>query len=194
MQRSSEPKTVRLFAAVSLPESWISALSALQRKLMRRFPSGVRWMLPENLHATVRFIGSFKQESVGELVRSWGSRPLTGSLPTLQLTRCGCFPNQGPERILWAGAEVASGSWRTLEEHVDATLAPFGITPSQEDLVIHITLGRARDAEALRGARELLSAVAIPPEQLTVCAVDLFSSEPTEGGSRYSKLASMRAP
>lgn len=194
MQQSSEPKTVRLFAAVSLPESWISALSALQRKLMRRFPSGVRWVLPENLHATVRFIGSFKQESVGELVRSWGSRPLTGSLPVLQLTRCGCFPKEGSERIIWAGAEVVSGSWRTLEEHVDAVLAPFGITASQEDLVIHITLCRAKDTEALRGARELLSAIASPPERLTVRAVDLFSSEPGAGGSRYAKLASMQAP
>ncbi len=194
MQQSSEPKTVRLFAAVSLPESWVSALAAGQRKLMRRFPGGVRWVLPENLHATVRFIGSFDRESVSELVRSWGSRPLTGSLPTLQLTRCGCFPKEGPERIIWAGAEVVSGSWRTLEGHVDATLAPFGITPSQEDLVIHITLGRAKDTEALRGARELLSAVASPPERLTVRAVDLFSSEPAESGSRYCKLASMQAP
>lgn len=194
MPQTRDQKIARLFSAISLPTDWAHVLGQAQRAISKRFPSGVRWIPPENLHATVRFIGNLPTERAQDLIQFWGTVQLPKELPILTLTSCGCFPSEGPERILWAGAEASSGSWTALVEYIDAALSTFGLTAPVEEPVIHITIGRVRNPEAVRGARELLSRMALSAAPLPVQSVGLFASEPGDSGPRYTLVASMQPP
>lgn len=191
MPLARDKKIARLFSAISLPPTWTNVLGQAQHEIAKRFPSGVRWTPLENLHATVRFIGNVPGELAHDLIQYWETVQLPGNLPVLILTSCGCFPSDGPERILWAGAEASVGSWKDLVEYIDAALSTFGLPAPVEEPVIHITLGRARNPEAVRGARELLSRMALSAEPLPVQSVGLFASESSDSGSRYTQVASM---
>lgn len=185
MRAVHDPQSIKLFSAVSVGVRWHSSLLYAQRELLSRYPTGVRWSPAENLHMTVRFIGNVPQATAHEVIQLWSSLSLPLPLPTLQLEGLGCFPLDGPERVLWAGVRVHSGAWGELVQRVDATLASAGIVLSTSDPILHVTLGRVRDPTAVRGIRQVLSQLDMSAEPLRVDTVGLFRSLQGPKGSEY---------
>ena len=51
-------ETIRAFIAIPLPGPVLDELTALQHRLERRVPSrSVRWVRPEGIHLTLKFLG-----------------------------------------------------------------------------------------------------------------------------------------
>ena len=181
---------MRLFCAVTPPPGWIKILGELRSLLEKRQGNSVRWVDPGLSHLTVRFIGEVDDAKAHDLMSVWPTITLPPDPLVLELTACGCFPEQGPERVLWAGAEARTGSWRSLVQYADAILANLGLTWPESEPVAHITIGRVRRPGEVWGIREELAAIALHSEPFTVHSMGLFSSAPTPSGSRYSLLAS----
>jgi len=186
---------MRLFCAVTPPPRWIELVRQVQRELKPLYGDAVRWVDPPLAHLTVRFIGEIGEAEVQNLVTLWGSLILPPQPVVLELTTCGCFPEEGPERVLWMGAEARSGSWSTLVSYVDTVLSRVGITPSEINPVAHLTIGRVKVPGKVRGLRELLSRISLTEAPLVVPSIELFRSTPTPRGSHYALLAStFKAP
>ena len=171
----------RLFVGVDLP--------ALVREALHRLQFGVRsarWVAPENLHLTLRFIGDVdgrQAQDIHDALTALNARSFT-----IELRDAGCFgPGKRP-RALWAGV-APSRELDELKLRVDGLLARAGVPPDSRKYSPHITLARLRNGAAREiGARiaEISPAVAGTFE---VEELILFQSHKSTSGSYYSREA-----
>src|SRR5687768_8134358 len=95
---------MRLFVAVEIDDEArrvaAATADALQTAIGPAFKA--RWVPPENMHLTVRFVGHVDDDRAPALIDAL-RRPLDIAPFDLELGACGAFPPSGPLRVLWMG-------------------------------------------------------------------------------------------
>ena len=82
---------VRAFIAVGVPTVARRALGSVIQDLKRKRVTGVRWVEPKGIHATLKFLGEIEFESV-DSVKEGLDRACVGSAPfTVRLSGTGGF-------------------------------------------------------------------------------------------------------
>lgn len=146
--------SVRTFIALELPEELKKSLGRLQAKFRER-TGGVKWVRPENMHLTLKFLGDIKAEMV---------TPVAGALAKLCAGRAplcfdaaglGAFPNSRNPKVLWAGME-ADDSLSSFHGELEAALADLGFSREDRPFAPHVTLGRLRDGLARKDVAGLI--------------------------------------
>jgi len=100
-----------------------------------------KWVEPENLHITFRFIGEVEEETVPQIARMLRGK-LRGAPPfRVEYRGLGTFRKNGLERVLWVG--IRSEEIGEIKRRVDRALMPFGFTP-EENFTPHLTLLRIK--------------------------------------------------
>ena len=135
---------MRLFVALEIPPAIRERLAALIAKL-RAVASQVddkrpRWVRPENLHVTLKFIGHVAPEKL-EGIRLALATVRLQSAVDLNFRGLGFFPNEKRPRVLWAGLE-ASANLPRLAEAVDRATATQEIATETRPFAPHLTLAR----------------------------------------------------
>ena len=180
---------MRLFIAINIPAAVRNAIHADAERL-RAATDGVRWVAPNALHVTLKFLGEQDEgriESFRAAIDSVANRHPSVNVET---TRVGAFPNFRRPRVVWLGM-TGEKALQALAGAIDRALAPLGLPPESRVFRAHLTLGRVRselrptDAAALAEAAES----APPSRGFVVQTVDLMRSELGPGGSRYSVVA-----
>jgi 2'-5' RNA ligase len=133
---------MRLFIALDV--------DAAIRERIARFMDGVRnsapdakWVGPETLHITLKFIGEQSAEDVSrikEVLRSVQAQSFN-----VLFRGYGFFPNAKSARVFWVGIH-ADQHLPELAARVDAATAKLGIPREEHGFKPHLTLARARDA------------------------------------------------
>ena len=104
----------------------------------------VRWIRPENVHLTLKFLGDVREENLDGLRAALGE-VCAGYAPfDVVLAGLGAFPSARRAKVLWAGVGAGSYQLRSLATDVDAALAPLGFEHEKRPYVPHLTLGRVR--------------------------------------------------
>lgn len=68
---------IRTFIAITLPQETQKHIQAIQERLSLRFPEGVAWPKPENIHLTVAFLGDRTPgeiKKIGEILEKLASQ------------------------------------------------------------------------------------------------------------------------
>jgi RNA 2',3'-cyclic 3'-phosphodiesterase len=166
-------------------ELW-DALAPLRR---RREPLPVKWVRPENIHLSLKFLGDVEETREPELrtalQRAAGTRGEPRPL-TLQITGFGVFPDYHRPRVLWAGVTPEPGL-ELLQHGVEQAFAPLGFPSEARAFRPHVTLARAaRDAKPrdFAGLEELLGGIEFE-ETVTVADVDFMQSTLKPEGPVY---------
>jgi 2'-5' RNA ligase len=180
---------VRCFVAVLLPEPVRARLAAAAAEL-RRTAGAVSWVRPENLHLTLRFLGSVEEAALGAIREALDEAGRATAPFALTLGGLGVFPTLRAPRVVWAGVRDGAASLARLHGALETALARRGVPSEGRAFHAHVTLGRVRD---VRGGAALGAALAgRPPEPLGevgVEALHLMRSELDPRGARYSVLA-----
>src|SRR5512134_728583 len=105
---------MRLFVGVELDDSVREAAAVASQELRDRLKRSrifvdARWVQPENLHATVWFIGEAGEDRAQEIRSSLEPRFVTPAF-NLHLKGLGAFPPSGPPRVFWLGLAAGAGS------------------------------------------------------------------------------------
>jgi len=186
--RRPEPRGVRSFLAVLLPEALRGRLDAAAADLRRRAPR-VAWVRTENLHLTLRFLGSLDEATLGRVREALAVATATAAPFTATLGGLGGFPPARAPRVIWAGVVTGADALAELHARLEEALAVQGIPGEGRPFHAHVTLGRARDP---RGAPEVAAVVASLTEpfgEVVVDAVHLMRSDLDPRGARYSVVA-----
>jgi 2'-5' RNA ligase len=193
------PATLRAFIAVELPTELHTQLGALIVRLSRDVPaSAVRWVRPEGIHLTLKFLGDMpasQREPVQDMV--------TLAAREAEAFECraagiGCFPNLKQPRVIWAGLNEPSGFLSHLQRAVEGRAARLGYPREAGDRVFnpHLTLGRVNRQAGKEDLRRLAEAVqARPVDEMGVFrveAISLMKSDLQPGGSVYTRLFQAR--
>jgi 2'-5' RNA ligase len=166
-------------------ELW-AALAPLRE---RREKLPVKWVRPENIHLSLKFLGDVEDTRAPELhaalKQAAGSRTVARPI-TLQIEGLGVFPDSHRPRILWAGV-APDPALELLQHGVEQAFAPLGFPTEARAFRPHITLGRAaRDARprVFAGLAEVLAGLDVAAT-VTVADLDLMESTLQSSGPVY---------
>jgi 2'-5' RNA ligase len=170
---------MRVFVALPLPEPVRVGLSLLCGGL-----PGVRWVAPENMHLTLRFIG----EADGGLVEDIDVALSGIRAPRfpVAIAGTGFFGNGNRVRVLWAGVERAAGLMH-LHDKIESALVRLGLPPEPQKFTPHVTIGRGRGAPVPRLQTFIESHGLFRAPAFEAGRFALFSSFATRSGSVYQE-------
>ncbi|MGA7291973.1 MAG: RNA 2',3'-cyclic phosphodiesterase [Terriglobales bacterium] len=104
------------------------------------FAPDARWVRPESLHVTLKFIGEQKQEQVEAIAERL--QRVEGVVFEVRLAGYGFFPTAKAPRVFWIGIHTGA-ELGELAEKIDMAVAELGIPREDRTYSPHLTLARA---------------------------------------------------
>jgi 2'-5' RNA ligase len=182
---------MRLFAAIELPERLRAAFVPAATDLRSALGDlDARWVEPEKLHLTVRFIGYVDDDRAAALIDRV-RMPVAVCPFEMRFGGCGVFPRSGPPRVIWAAVTEGAPALVRIHQELNARLEPLGYAPEQRPFSAHLTLARVKTVKRGASVRALVGAFALPDLPCRVSHVTLFRSHLSPHGSRYEILAAI---
>ena len=141
---------MRVFIAIDIDEKIKKALSDLQQQLASSADvkkSDVKWVNPENIHLTLKFLGEIEDAKVVEIcniVKDVASRHRNFEL---DVESVGCFGGKSA-RVLWVGTGQGCDNLLRLQKDLDEQLALAGWPKDTREFTGHLTLCRIRNSKA----------------------------------------------
>ncbi|MBI5230892.1 MAG: RNA 2',3'-cyclic phosphodiesterase [Coriobacteriales bacterium] len=184
---------LRCFVALPLPECLLTPLveACEAIRMTDRAWRDQKWVKPENIHVTVKFLGSVPEEDIDALAAS-----LTDSFASAQafeLPFAGLLPMPTRRRatMIWASFLDPDGHAAALAAAAERAALPFGVPVDERAFKPHATLVRARarrtlHEDAILAAQDVLSHA---PKNVSVRRVTFLSSELTRTSPVYRELA-----
>jgi RNA 2',3'-cyclic 3'-phosphodiesterase len=190
---------MRLFIALDIDDPIRERIARFVEGV-RGFAPDARWVQPESLHVTLKFIGE-KPESVVEEIKL-ALRNVKPGAVEIQFRGYGFFPSAKAPRVFWVGIE-AERQLASLAAEVDGKMAALGMPKEEHAFSPHLTLARAAGGSGSRQWRkgdrpnrgfghlqEKLAALPAPEfGTMTAREFFLYQSQLSPKGSRYTKLA-----
>ncbi|MGO9124458.1 MAG: RNA 2',3'-cyclic phosphodiesterase [Terriglobales bacterium] len=163
------------------------------------FAPEARWVRPESMHVTLKFIGEKPAESVEEIKRAVAA--VKGESFEISFRGYGFFPTAKSARVFWVGIE-SGPQLVNLATAVDQATAALEIPKEDHIYSPHLTLargggrsgapGRQKEDRPNRGFQKLqekLAAMPVPEfGTMTAREFFLYQSQLMRGGARYTKI------
>jgi 2'-5' RNA ligase len=179
---------MRIFVAIVPAADETERLYVAARELRQAsFP--IRWMPPENIHLTLKFLGELSGDRIADLGDALGQALADVRAFEIRLDGFGAFPSPRRPSVVWAGVE-SNPHLEDVYERVEGALAELGHPRETREFHPHLTLGRARKGNGprqFRGLAELLGTLSWT-DTFGVGAVDVVRSEPKPTGAEYDTL------
>ena len=175
---------MRVFIAIDLPHDLRKSLGKLQKDL-RPTTDTARWVPPDSIHITLKFIGELPETRLDEIDEALLG--LSWTPVAVSVRGVGFFPGARSPRLFWAGMEAPT--MPGLAEELDARLERRGFEREKRAFRPHITLARARDTRidnALVAAAQTYETYEFG--SFTADRVFLFQSVLKPSGAVYSKV------
>jgi 2'-5' RNA ligase len=184
---------VRLFVALEIPTEVREDFAALINELRAADSSfsknRARWVRPENLHVTLKFIGHVDTGKLDAIRAALGEVRADGPV-ALRFRGLGFFPNGRRPRVFWAGME-ASPNLAALATEIDLRLKKVGIAGEAREFEPHLTLARFDPPGISDGLSEIAQQnVAREFGAARTGEFHLFESKTRPSGAEYSRLSS----
>ena len=189
---------MRIFVGIDLDEE-IRGKIARFLEGVSGFAPEARWLRPESLHITLKFIGEQKSEQVEAITQRL--RQVECGPLDIEVSGYGFFPTAKSPRVFWIG--IHSGpQLALLAQHVDSAVAELGVPREDRPFSPHLTLaragGRSGDPKWRKGdgpnsvfvvLQKRLGAMAgLDFGKMTADKFILYQSQLSPAGSRYTKL------
>jgi len=177
---------IRSFIAVDLDEAVCAALRRLISRLAQ-IQSDVRWVRPQGLHVTLKFLGAVEaarlQEVHATLTAALGGRPALQVLAR----GLGGFPTLRRPRVLWVGLE--GEGLPELAAVAEETTRRLGFEPEKRAFTPHITVGRVNGMDGWLRVQEVFTThLSDDFGSSTVDTVTIYRSTLRPDGAVYTPL------
>jgi len=191
---------MRLFIALDIDDAIRERLSRFVDGV-RNFAPDARWVRPDSLHVTLKFIGERPDDSVETIKQGLGT--ISAAAGPIHFRGYGFFPTPKSPRVFWIGMETGS-ELPKLAAIIDDKMADLEIPKEERAFSPHLTLARGAGGSGsprwrkgdgpnrvFQHLQEKLSKLP-PPEFGTMTPHEffLYRSQLSPKGSKYTKLAS----
>ncbi len=145
---------IRAFIAINIDPRIIREISEAIVQLRRAIPE-VRWVAPDKIHLTIKFLGDIEPSRVDPIANALEQALKVFPRFTISAKGLGVFPALRRPRVLWVGLE--GSQLVKLAAKVEAALEPLGFVPEGRGFQPHLTIGRWRqfDGTSKKLAEEL---------------------------------------
>jgi len=180
---------LRCFIAVEVPGPMKRAIGDMIDNL-KKSGSDVKWLRPENIHITLKFLGSTEESLLDEVKESLSKKLSPYSPFYITISGIGCFPDERRPRVVWVGTHESSGQVRDVQRAIEAEMAKFGFPSEERNFSPHLTIGRVKSREKIAALITMLGEYRqVSFGDLDVRGVTLMKSELNPAGAKYFPLA-----
>lgn len=177
---------IRAFVAVELPDAVRAAIGEVEGRLRQRLPRA-RWVRPEALHLTVKFLGEVDEACLAAFGDRSQSTVGGHGVAAVRLAGAGFFPSASRPRVAWMGGEAPD--LEPVASAVDELALPCGVERDRRRWSPHLTLARLREPWSGADAERFLEVVgALGPFDFECRELVVFSSRLEPGGAVYTPL------
>jgi len=192
---SHNPEEIRSFIAIELPEEVRGGLARLRNELKRNEHKFVKWVNPDGLHLTLKFLGNIPSKRVTEITNAIEEVTQGVSAFHLEISGLGAFPSLRQARVFWVGIGGEVDELSKLQQNIDSALAVLGFAKEERPFVPHLTLARLRPGASppeRRSFGELVGSTIFEDKyHIEVEAVSLMRSQLTPAGAVYTRLSAV---
>lgn len=179
---------LRLFLALELSGQQKHLLHDLQSKLKINL-NGVRWVRPENMHLTVKYLGDTAEDLLETLKLDITEAMKTIEQFSIKYGECGVFPSPQKARVIWVGLKEGNAETLNLHEKVENTVIKLGLAPERRAYKPHLTLGRVRYQLSPPAVESMVAEnILFETDCAIVDGLVLFQSHLTKQGATYVPL------
>jgi len=183
---------IRSFIAVDMDEaSLVSKLVEAQRAL-RDLGADLKLVEPENIHATVRFLGEVPATTI-ELVKEQMNEVKFGPFDA-EFVGLGAFPNLRRINVVWVGMRKGHDETSRIFQQLEPRIEKIGFAPDRKGFSPHVTIARVKTGRMRDELAKLVDEMRDTPFGVVhVNELRLKRSVLTPKGPVYSTIHSVRA-
>ena len=163
---------------------------------LRRAEAKVKWIAPENLHLTLKFLGDVPEEHITEICNAVSRS--AAHIESFQITcrGAGAFPDLSRPRTVWVGIEQGCDQLCELQSGIEKALSDLGFHREGRRFRPHLTIGRVRGGgPAAHELGQLIQKCAdFDAGKGIVDEIVVFSSELGPKGPTYTPLSRVPLP
>ncbi len=182
---------MRLFIAIEIGDRVKKEIETLLGKLDNK-DAGIKWVKPENIHITLRFLGEVKEElldGIKEVIQRVAERHTAFEI---KAKGTGVFPDYSRPRVLWVGVDEDE-RLKAIFNTLNVELEGIGFPPEERPFRPHLTIGRVKSPKAIKSVlKELRGYRDREFGKIPVKEIVLMKSTLKPTGAEYEKL--MTAP
>ena len=186
---------MRSFIAIEFPPEIIKKLHKVSKYFKSQTPEkSLKWVEPENLHLTLKFLGEIAADQLDEVKAALISSLKDQPSFEIEIKGMGMYPNPRHPRVIWLGISGENGI-KKVHAIIDRELAPLGFEPERRGFSPHLTLARVRpqtDRDTVEKIGTTLSQFNVDSlGKVSVENIHLFQSKLTPQGPIYTRLLSV---
>lgn len=178
---------VRCFISIELDEYIKRKISELI-DFLRKYEADIKWVEPENLHLTLKFLGNTQLEKI-QIIKEVLTNISKKIFPFyIKIQGIGFFPNKKYPRVLWVGLENKE-KIIDIQKKIEADMSKIGYKKEEREFDPHITIGRTRSFTKISNLLECLDDYKkYDFGTLFVDRINIMKSDLTSKGPIYTKL------
>ena len=193
MTGANRERGLRLFVACELPPAVRDALGRLQDELRARGAGRLRWVRPEGIHLTLKFLGEVPAARREAVENALAGAVVSPFALDVRLGPLGGFGGRQRLRVIWVGLEGDVEGLAELAALIEEALGPLGFPREGRPFAPHLTLARVPDDAGIQERSRLADLLEAFPSpslpSMTLTAVNLMQSFLQPTGARYQCLA-----
>jgi RNA 2',3'-cyclic 3'-phosphodiesterase len=188
-------ESIRSFIAIELPDELRAELGKLQSSLISGQQNWVKWVKPDSIHLTLKFLGDISAGQIKEITQAIEEGASEIPPFALQIKDLGVFPNLKRIQVVWVGLNGDLDRLTKLQRRIEENMVILGYQAEERDFTPHLTLGRVRfqpPPPDLQKLTKLITETKFESKiKIDVSTVHLMKSQLTPQGAIYSKLNSV---
>lgn len=148
----------------------------------------VKWVEPENIHVTLKFLGQIPEGRLEALFRGVQEGVEGFSSFSIGLSQVGAFPNLRRPRVIWIGVERGREELIRLQQSLERHICEHGFPKEKRKFSPHLTLGRVKSSMGIEALAEKIKGTEFTSEEIRVEQVVVMKSDLTPKGPIYTPL------
>jgi RNA 2',3'-cyclic 3'-phosphodiesterase len=188
--------TIRAFIAIELSDEVKKGLGNLQTRLKSSNCELVKWVDPNSIHLTLKFLGETSLNSIPSIISIMEDLAQNFPLLNISVTELGAFPDPHRVQVIWVGLAGDLNILIRLQKRVETGLSTLGFPTEKRVFVPHLTLARVRDISSLQERQKLgalIKGTSIDTSlKFTADSLKLIQSQLTPSGAIYTNLHSAK--
>ena len=178
---------IRTFIAINIPDDVRAAIGEFQGTL-REHRADVKWVRPESIHITLKFLGDVEATRIKKIARSIDETVKDVEPFAVSVQGVGTFPNDRRPRVLWVGVRTGADILSDVAARIDGALSGLGFQKEKRRYSAHLTLGRVRSTKGIEAVVRGMRDLGFETKQFDVAEIDVMKSVLQRTGAVYSVL------
>lgn len=182
---------MRCFIAIDMPDDIKKSVFELINGVDYKV-KGIKWVPPENIHLTLKFLGEIKEEQLKEIKSRLDFISSNHKEFDIIISKIGGFPSLKNPNVLWIGIDHSEELCRLYEDIANA-MFDLGFEKEDRKFSPHLTIARIKDKKNIDPIiKSLITLKDKSFGSVKVQEILLMKSVLKPTGAEYSKIEAFR--